>query len=103
MALASPATVRGRPFLISAGTSPELGPPKNQLQDNSETAQQIILAQNMNPLGGRNPCTVSATASLRQSNGTFSSTAVPSRQDLNDSDRYPALVVGLVVPTLTMN
>ena len=56
-----------------------------------------MLVFSLNSLGGRIPCTVSSTAALRQSSDTFSSTAVPSRQDLNDSDRYPALVMGLVV------
>jgi hypothetical protein len=57
----------------------------------------VMLVFSLNPLGGRSPCTVSSTAPLRQSSGTFSSTAVTPRQDLNDSDRYPALVMGLVV------
>jgi hypothetical protein len=42
----------------------------------------VMLVFSLNPLGDRNPRTVSSTASLRQSSGTFSSTAVPSRQDL---------------------
>jgi hypothetical protein len=57
----------------------------------------VMLVFSLNPLGGANPCTASSTAVHRESSGTFSSTAVPSRQDLNDSDRYPALATGLVV------
>ena len=40
---------------------------------------------------------VSSTAVHRESSGTSSSAAVPSRQDLNDVDRCPALVMGLLV------
>ena len=56
-----------------------------------------------NPLGGRNPRTVSSTAPLRQSSGTFSSTAVPSRQDLNDLRPVPRSCHGVVCFTLAMN
>jgi hypothetical protein len=37
--------------------------PEDQMQNGStEPVQQVILAQKTNPLGGRNPCTVSSTA-----------------------------------------
>ena len=81
-----------------AGASPE-----DQMQACAEVVSHVVLAENANPLGAGTPALASSTAPLCQSSGMFSSTAVPSRQDLNDSRPVLRFCHGVGCLTLAMN